>query len=96
MGGKLIVSTAALEYDRKTKTFYIDASTLEAMYPAWRHSRLDYEDGKWCLRLRSHKTGIVVKFVREKEIRDSEGELMAVNFCGTDSYSDVSFQIFND
>jgi hypothetical protein len=94
----LVVSTAIFDYDRKTKTFYADASTLEALHPAWHrgHGLLDYEGGRWCIRLRSHKTGIVVKFVREKEIRDSEGELMAVNFCGTDSYSDLSLQILND
>lgn len=90
----LVVSTAIFDYDRKAKTFYTDASTLEANFS---YSRcLDYEGGRWCIRLRSHKTGIVVKFVREQEIRDSEGELMAVNFRGTDSYSDLSLQIFND
>lgn len=90
----LVVSTTVFDYDRKTKMFYTDASTLEANFPS--SKRLDYEAGRWCIRLRSHKTGIVVKFVREKEIRDSEGELMAVNFSGTDSYSDLSLQIFND
>lgn len=90
----LVVSTNMFDYDRKFKTLYTDASTLEANFPS--SKRLDYEDGRWCIRLRSHKTGIVVKFVREQEIRDSEGELMAVNFRGTDSYSDLSLQIFND
>lgn len=90
----LVVSTAIFDYDRKTKTFYTDASTLEANFPSSR--RLDYEGGRWCIRLRSHKTGIVVKFVREKEIKDSEGELMAVIFTGTDSHSDLSLSILND
>lgn len=90
----LVVSTAIFDYDRKTKTFYTDASTLEANFSYSR--RLDYEGGRWCIRLRSHKTGIVVKFVREKEIRDSEGELMAVIFTGTDSHSDLSLSILND
>jgi hypothetical protein len=94
----LIVSTSMFDYDRKTKTFYTDASTLEANHPAWHrgHGLLDYEGGRWCIRLRSHKTGIVVKFVRSNEIRDSEGELMAVIFTGTDSHSDLSLSILND
>lgn len=94
MARKLVVSTAVFNYDRKTKMFYTDASTLEGNFPSSR--RLDYEDGRWCIRLQSHKTGNLVKFVREKEIRDSGGELMAVNFRGTDSYNDLSLQIFND
>jgi hypothetical protein len=81
------------DYDRKTKTFYTDASTLEANNPA---RRLDFEGGRWCIRLRSHKTGLVVKFVRTNEIRNSEGELMAVVFTGTDSHSDLSLSILND
>jgi hypothetical protein len=89
----LIVSTSMFDYDRKTKTFYTDASTLEANN---RPRPLDLEGGRWCMRLRSHKTGIVVKFVHTNEIRDSEGELMAVVFKGTDSHSDLSLSILND
>ncbi len=89
----LIVSTSMLDYDRKTKTFYADETTIEYNMPG---RRLDFEGGRWCIRLRSHKTGIVVKFVHTNKIRDSEGELMAVVFKGTDSHSDLSLSILND
>ena len=89
----LIVPTNLFDYDKNTKTFSIDASSLETLA---RSKRLDYDMGQWYIHLRSHVTGVVVKFVREQEIRDNEGELVAVNFNGTCGHSDLNLQIIND
>ena len=73
----LVISTKDLDWNAKTRTFFVEASSLEGKYP---QTRLDYENGEWFLHVRSHKTGKTMKFVRCGEIREDDQVLVAVEF----------------
>lgn len=88
----LIIDSSDLAYYSRTKTFIVNASILESKYTI---NRLDYEDGKWCLRIKSHKTGNVAKFIRTKELYDSSNNLESVIFRGENNLVDVTLKVIN-
>ena len=92
----LVISTRLLDYKADTRTFHIEASRLEKAFPSATRGGIDYENGKWCLRLRSHKTGKVVKFVRDNEVTNLRGELETVVFVGEGFDNDLKLHIHND
>jgi hypothetical protein len=89
----LVINSIDLNYDRANISFSADASYLEEKYPI---TRLDYEDGMWCLRIKSHKTQKIVKFIRSQEHYNSEGKLNYVIFRGENNLASVTLKIYND
>lgn len=89
----LVINSIDLGYDPANIRFSADASYLEENYPI---TRLDYEDGKWYLRIKSHKTGKIVKFIRSQEEYDSENKLNSVIFRGENNLNNVTLKIYND
>jgi hypothetical protein len=89
----LIINSSDLSYNQTNHEFSSTASYLEKQYPI---NRIDFEDGKWCLRIKSHKTGNIVKFIRSKEHYTCEGKLDFVTFLGINGLENITLKIYND
>lgn len=72
----LVIESTDLSWIPETQSFFVEASRLEDKY---RIDRLDYENGKFFLHVRSHRTGNLAKFYRMREIVQ-KGELLEVEF----------------
>ena len=91
------ISTKFFTYDKESKTFSTEASSLPRTFNF--NSRVFDDACDSGFTMVSQKTGTEVTFTFEKDDRDEEGELMGIwfnSYSRDDSLKDIKVLIIND
>jgi len=91
-----VVGSEHFTWSRDTNSFVGEAAELEGLLAANGWTRLNYQKGEWGFHMRSQRTGALVWFRRDREVRDPhENELLAVEFAA-DHATNVTLTVIND
>lgn len=90
-----IISSRQFHWHAESSSFTAEASELEHEMERLGHRRLRPCQGRHGFIMRSHRTGKLVWFEREREIRDGEGDLVSVEFT-CPSHQGIKLTVFND
>ena len=92
---KLVINSKMFNWNKERGQFTSDASCLEAEMTRLGFDRLNYEYGKWGFFMKSARTGREMFFVRTREQREPDGDLLAVEFVA-EQVPQVRVIVFND
>jgi hypothetical protein len=92
---KQVIGSEQFTWSPETRSFVGEASELEGQLAQNGWDRLNYQKGEWGFHMRSQRTGKLVWFKRDHEVRDAENDLVSVEFVA-DHHMAIKLTVFND